>query len=149
MNGAKPILPAAHGTHGTGVPVQHTTSRPQPVIIHVREQQEGRFLATSEDIPGLVVEEETQAAAMDEAGKLAPALWSANLGSWFDRDIWYIVEASGSSAAGSAELPRVETVEIEGDVPNEETAEILRRAARGEDVFYAKDADDLFRQLGL
>ena len=34
-------------------------------------------------------------------------------------------------------------------VPNALTAETLRKSVRGEDVHKAKDADDLFRKLGI
>ena len=34
-------------------------------------------------------------------------------------------------------------------VPNALTAETLRKSERGEDVHKAKDADDLFRKLGI
>ena len=34
-------------------------------------------------------------------------------------------------------------------VPNALTAETLRKSERGEDVRQAKDADDLFRKLGI
>ncbi|WP_163267504.1 type II toxin-antitoxin system RelB/DinJ family antitoxin [Chelativorans alearense] len=34
-------------------------------------------------------------------------------------------------------------------VPNALTAETLRKSERGEDVHTAKDADDLFKQLGI
>ena len=35
------------------------------------------------------------------------------------------------------------------EIPNELTAETLRKAQRSEDVFYAKDAEDLFQQLEI
>ena len=34
-------------------------------------------------------------------------------------------------------------------VPNALTAETLARSERGEDVHHAKDAEDLYKQLGL
>jgi DNA-damage-inducible protein J len=34
-------------------------------------------------------------------------------------------------------------------LPNKQTAETLRRSERGEEVYRAADADDLFDQLGL
>lgn len=34
-------------------------------------------------------------------------------------------------------------------VPNKLTTETLAKSERGEDVHYAKDADDLFNQLGI
>jgi DNA-damage-inducible protein J len=33
--------------------------------------------------------------------------------------------------------------------PNEETAEVLRKSMRGEDVIEAKDINDLFAKLGI
>jgi predicted DNA-binding protein len=35
------------------------------------------------------------------------------------------------------------------EIPNDLTAETIRKARRGEDVFHAKDAEDLFQQLGI
>ena len=37
----------------------------------------------------------------------------------------------------------------QSETPNELTADTIRKARRGEDVFHAKDAEDLFRQLGI
>jgi hypothetical protein len=37
----------------------------------------------------------------------------------------------------------------QSETPNELTADTLRKARRGEDVFHAKDAEDLFQQLGI
>ncbi len=34
-------------------------------------------------------------------------------------------------------------------IPNDLTADTIRKARRGEDVFYAQDAEDLFQQLGI
>jgi DNA-damage-inducible protein J len=34
-------------------------------------------------------------------------------------------------------------------VPNALTVETMRKGERGEDMHYAKDADDLFRKLGI
>lgn len=34
-------------------------------------------------------------------------------------------------------------------VPNKRTAETLAKSERGEDIHHAKDADDLFGQLGI
>jgi len=38
---------------------------------------------------------------------------------------------------------------FEMQTPNALTAETLRKSERGEEVHQAKDADDLFRQLGI
>ena len=38
---------------------------------------------------------------------------------------------------------------FEMGVPNKLTTETLAKSERGEDVHHAKDADDLFRQLGI
>jgi DNA-damage-inducible protein J len=38
---------------------------------------------------------------------------------------------------------------FEMSVPNKLTTETLEKSERGEDVHHAKDADDLFRQLGI
>ena len=35
------------------------------------------------------------------------------------------------------------------EIPNELTTETILKARRSEDVFYAKDAEDLFQQLGI
>ena len=37
----------------------------------------------------------------------------------------------------------------ESETPNALTAETLRKSDRGEDVFYASSAADLFKQLGI
>jgi predicted DNA-binding protein len=37
----------------------------------------------------------------------------------------------------------------ENNTPNTVTAETLRKSDRGEDVFYAANAQDLFKQLGI
>jgi predicted DNA-binding protein len=37
----------------------------------------------------------------------------------------------------------------QNEIPNELTTDTLRKARRGEDVFHAKDAEDLFQQLGI
>jgi predicted DNA-binding protein len=37
----------------------------------------------------------------------------------------------------------------DSETPNELTAETIRKSRRGEDVFYASDADDLFGQLEI
>lgn len=34
-------------------------------------------------------------------------------------------------------------------IPNDETAEVLRKSERGEDVHEAKDLEDLFKKLGI
>jgi DNA-damage-inducible protein J len=34
-------------------------------------------------------------------------------------------------------------------IPNALTAKTLKKSERGEDVYHAKDAEDLFRQLGI
>jgi len=38
---------------------------------------------------------------------------------------------------------------FEMHVPNKLTAQTLEKSERGEDVYHAKDADDLFKQLGM
>ncbi len=35
------------------------------------------------------------------------------------------------------------------EIPNALTRETIEKAERGEELFHAKDADDLFRQLGI
>lgn len=35
------------------------------------------------------------------------------------------------------------------DIPNELTANTLKKSEKGEDVYQAKNADDLFNQLGI
>lgn len=35
------------------------------------------------------------------------------------------------------------------EIPNALTRETIEKAERGEEIFYAKDAEDLFRQLGI
>jgi DNA-damage-inducible protein J len=48
-------------------------------------------------------------------------------------------------------LPVLEELflKFERHVPNKLTADTLEKSERSEDVYQAKDADDLFKQLGL
>ena len=46
-------------------------------------------------------------------------------------------------------IAREKTLPFEMRIPNELTARTLEKSERGEDVHHAKDADDLFRQLGI
>lgn len=38
---------------------------------------------------------------------------------------------------------------VEQEIPNAETQEAMRMAEQGENIVYAKDAQDFFRQLGV
>jgi len=46
-------------------------------------------------------------------------------------------------------VAREKALPFEMRVPNRQTAETLARSERGEDVHHAKDAQDLFEQLGI
>lgn len=54
-----------------------------------------------------------------------------------------VVRISLTKIAKEKKLP------FDMSIPNKLTAETLRKSARGEDVHRAKDADDLFKQLGI
>ena len=54
-----------------------------------------------------------------------------------------VVRISLTKIAKEKKLP------FDMSTPNKLTAETLRKSARGEDVHRAKDADDLFKQLGI
>ncbi len=41
------------------------------------------------------------------------------------------------------------SAEIPNEIPNDLTRETIEKAERGEEIFHAKDAEDLFRQLGI
>ena len=55
----------------------------------------------------------------------------------------YVVLISLTKIAKEKALP------FDMSVPNSLTAETLSKSAHGKDVFRAKDADDLFKQLGI
>ncbi|PKY09642.1 antitoxin DinJ [Acidithiobacillus marinus] len=46
-------------------------------------------------------------------------------------------------------IAKEKALPFEMRVPNKLTAETLGKSERGEDVHHAKDADDLFNQLGI
>jgi len=46
-------------------------------------------------------------------------------------------------------VARDKALPFEMRIPNKLTAETLARSERGEDIHHAKDADDLFGQLGI
>ncbi|MDR2926121.1 MAG: type II toxin-antitoxin system RelB/DinJ family antitoxin [Azoarcus sp.] len=46
-------------------------------------------------------------------------------------------------------IAKEKALPFEMRVPNAQTAETLAKSERGEDVRHAKDADDLFSQLGI
>jgi len=46
-------------------------------------------------------------------------------------------------------IAREKTLPFEMRIPNKLTAQTLAKSERGEDVYHAKDADDLFKQLGI
>ncbi|MDR2091886.1 MAG: type II toxin-antitoxin system RelB/DinJ family antitoxin [Azoarcus sp.] len=46
-------------------------------------------------------------------------------------------------------IAREKALPFEMRVPNELTAETLAKSERGEDIHHARDADDLFDQLGI
>ena len=50
---------------------------------------------------------------------------------------------------GKIRVARDKAIPFPVKVPNALTAETLRKSERGEDVHAAKDADDLFRDLGI
>ena len=46
-------------------------------------------------------------------------------------------------------IAREKVLPFETRIPNELTAQTLAKSERGEDVYHARDADDLFDQLGI
>ena len=46
-------------------------------------------------------------------------------------------------------IAKEKTLPFDMRTPNKLTAETLAKSERGEDVFHARDADDLFDQLGI
>jgi len=46
-------------------------------------------------------------------------------------------------------IAREKALPFDMHIPNQETADTLRKSERGEDVHHAKDAADLFEQLGI
>ncbi len=46
-------------------------------------------------------------------------------------------------------IAKEKALPFEMRIPNKLTIETMRKSGRGEDVHYAKDADDLFEQLGI
>ncbi len=66
----------------------------------------------------------------------------------------HILESIGISASEAIRLfyRQIELhrgIPFDVKLPNKQTAETLRRSERGEEVYRATDADDLFDQLGL
>lgn len=49
----------------------------------------------------------------------------------------------------SEDTPDQDSQQYSMEIPNEETRQALEAVERREGLFHAKDADDLFRQLGI
>ncbi len=65
------------------------------------------------------------------------------------RDQFMAVAASRHRPAAQIICDLMRLYIAQHEIPNELTAETLLKARRGEDVFYAKDAEDLLQQLGI
>ena len=65
------------------------------------------------------------------------------------RDQFMAVAASRHRPAAQIVRELMRLYIAQHEIPNELTADTLRKARRGEDVFPAKDAEDLFQQLGI
>jgi DNA-damage-inducible protein J len=52
-------------------------------------------------------------------------------------------------ASVKTRIAREKVPPFEMRIPNELTAQTLAKSERGEDVYHARDADDLFDQLGI
>jgi predicted DNA-binding protein len=65
------------------------------------------------------------------------------------RDQFMAVAASRHRPAAQIIRDLMRLYIAQHEIPNELTAETLRKAQRGEDIFYAKDAEDLFQQLEI
>ena len=66
----------------------------------------------------------------------------------------HILESIGISASEAIRLfyRQIELhhgIPFDVKIPNKQTAETLRKSERGEEVYHATNADDLFDQLGL
>lgn len=46
-------------------------------------------------------------------------------------------------------IAREKRLPFGAEIPNELTRQTIEKAERGEEIFHAKDAEDLFRQLGI
>lgn len=46
-------------------------------------------------------------------------------------------------------IAREKCLPFGAEIPNELTRQTIEKAERGEEIFHAKDAEDLFRQLGI
>ncbi|WP_165072479.1 type II toxin-antitoxin system RelB/DinJ family antitoxin [Desulfovibrio sp. ZJ200] len=46
-------------------------------------------------------------------------------------------------------IAREKRLPFSEEIPNALTRETIEKAERGEEIFHAKDAEDLFRQLGI
>ena len=49
----------------------------------------------------------------------------------------------------SEDTPEQDSQQYSMEIPNEETLQALEATERREGLFHAKDAEDLFRQLGI
>ena len=67
--------------------VLHGGAISQVVVIDIALQHEAVYLATSDDVPGLVLECETVKEIIDEAVELVPYLWRENKKMEFDAAI--------------------------------------------------------------
>ena len=65
------------------------------------------------------------------------------------RDQFMAVAASRRRPAAQIIRELMRLYIAQSETPNELTADTIRKARRGEDVFHAKDAEDLFPQLGI
>ena len=65
------------------------------------------------------------------------------------RDQFMAVAASRHRPAAQIIRDLMRLYIAQSETPNELTADTIRKARRGEDVFHAKDAEDLFQQLGI
>jgi predicted DNA-binding protein len=65
------------------------------------------------------------------------------------RDQFMAVAASRHRPAAQIVRELMRFYIAQNETPNTLTAETIAKARRGEDVFSAKDAEDLFRQLGI
>ncbi len=65
------------------------------------------------------------------------------------RDQFMAIAASRHRPAAQIIRDLMRLYIAQSEPPNELTADTIRKARRGEDVFHAKDAEDLFQQFGI
>lgn len=85
-----------HSWAGAGLsaePIERVSNlwiAPTTIVVHVHPQPEGHLLATSIDMPGLIVEGDTLSEIMEEVESVAPVIWELDCGTQFEARISYV-----------------------------------------------------------